>query len=504
MFRSEDEGPVPLAELRRIRRHKKFLSHTKTAPTPGGFLTTFEKYGKMEKYIPNTGTMTTEKSPEASAPLPGSEGLKPFAWNGINKFDLQTANDLFEELAKDPKNPQVLGKINALKIDIMKRAAEAEIAKLTPVRNRSQIEAEMKERNVSKNQANDELAYVLVTYLQNVEKLAAERETAKAAVTAEAGKASAKLKAEVAAPAPKSETVVVDKAAKPEPKVSEKEASNEELKSAKFIKEHRAEIDALVAKMPEGNAKSTFPGLLDKPTKENVTVLQAEIGLKAGVKGGADGQFGAITLGALKKYAEAGGKKPAEAGKKPDGKTGDKPAEAGKKPSTAEKPKTKKEKEEEAKKAEEAKKKEEEAAAKKKAEAEAAEKSAKEKELDALQKKTLANLKPEGNGVYVVDTKLFKDGFAGAVFFKFDAKNGEWLWNSFNNPDEMKSSSWHKVSGLEQSTAGGVTKLSGFSFNESTQETVNAILAAQKRSKEVGIPLKDPNAPSPIVNNIPR
>ena len=103
----------------------------------------------MRKYIPNIGIMTTEKTPEVAAPLPGSEGLKPFAWNGTNKFDLQTANDLFEELAKDPKNPQVLGKINALKLDVMKRAAEAEIAKLTPVRNRSQIEAEMKERNVS-------------------------------------------------------------------------------------------------------------------------------------------------------------------------------------------------------------------------------------------------------------------------------------------------------------------------------------------------------------------
>lgn len=451
--------------------------------------------------------MTTEKTPEVAAPLPGSEGLKPFAWNGTNKFDLQTANDLFEELAKDPKNPQVLGKINALKLDVMKRAAEAEIAKLTPVRNRSQIEAEMKERNVSKNQANDELAYVLVTYLQNVEKLAKEREAAKAAVIVEAGKATAKLKAEVGTPAPKSETVVVEKPAaklKAETKTPEKEASAEELKSAKFIKEHRAEIDALVAKMPEGNAKSTFPGLLDKPTKENVTVLQTEIGLKAGAKGGADGQFGAITLGALKKYVEAGGKKPVEATKKPEGKTATKPAEAGKKPSATEKPKSKKEKEEEEKKAEEAKKKEEEEAAKKKAEAEAAEKAAKEKELEALQKKTLANLKQQDNGGYVVNTKFLKDGFAGAAFFKFDAKNGEWLWNSFNNPDEMKSSKWHKVSGLEQSTADGITKLSGFGFNESTQETVNAILAAQKRSRELGIPLKDPNAPSPIAQSIPK
>ena len=245
----------------------------------------------MKEYFPYPGTMTTDKTPETSAPLPGSEGLKPFAWNGANKFDLQTANDLFEELSKDPKNPHLLGKINALKLDVMKRAAEAEISKLTPARTRAQIETEMKEKQVSKAQANDELSYVLVTYLQNVEKLAKERESAKAAVTVEAKDSAAKLKASLPATAPNAETVVVaakptgKEAVKPAEKTSEKDASAEELKSAKFIKEHRAEIDALVAKLPEGNAKSTLPGLLDKPTKENVTVLQTEVGLKVGAKG---------------------------------------------------------------------------------------------------------------------------------------------------------------------------------------------------------------------------
>lgn len=43
--------------------------------------------------------------------------------------------------------------------------------------------------------------------------------------------------------------------------------------------------------------------------------------------------------------------------------------------------------------------------------------------------------------------------------------------------------------------------MDSFGLNASTQETVNAILAAQKRSKELGIPLKDPSAPSPIVTN---
>lgn len=65
------------------------------------------KYGKLEKYFPHPGTMTTDKTSEASAPLPGSEGLKPFTWSGANKFDLQIANDLFEEYAKD-KDPRVL------------------------------------------------------------------------------------------------------------------------------------------------------------------------------------------------------------------------------------------------------------------------------------------------------------------------------------------------------------------------------------------------------------
>lgn len=261
--------------------------------------------------------MTTEQTKEVPAPLPGSEGLKPFTWNGANKFDLQTANDLFEELSKDPKNPQILGKINALKLDVMKRAAEAEISKLEPKTTRIQIEAEMKNKEVSKEQANDELAYVLVTYLQNVEKLAKERQAAKASVTVEAKDSAAKLKTELPPVAAKAETVVPDaKTAKPaadtvvkEPKPrtiegEKKETlSPEELKNAKFIKEHRAEIDSLVKKLPDEKAKSTLSGLLDKPTRNNVITIQTEIGLKEGEKNGADGQFGRITLTALKAYA---------------------------------------------------------------------------------------------------------------------------------------------------------------------------------------------------------
>lgn len=368
----------------------------------------------------------------------------------------------------------------------MKRAAEAEIGKLTPARTRVQIEAEMKEKQVSKNQANDELAYVLVTYLQNVEKLSKEREAAKSAVNGEAKAAAAKLKTELPSGAAKAETVVVDpKAAKPaaetvvaDPKTAKEEdkketLSPEELKSAKFIKEHRAEIDALVAKLPEGNAKSTIPGLLDKPTKNNVVVIQTEIGLKVGVKNGADGQFGGITLDAFKRYVNAGGKKPAETATE-------------KTPSATQKPKKSKEKEAEEKRLKEkAVAEEAEKGARTKAENEARERTVKEKELDVLQKKTLANLKPIENGAYVVDSKFLKDGFAGAVFFKFDAKNGEWLWNSFNNPDHSKTSRWHKVSGLESATQNGVTKMDSFGLNASTQETVNAILAAQKRSAEL-------------------
>lgn len=50
------------------------------------------------------------------------------------------------------------------------------------------------------------------------------------------------------------------------------------------LKKHRGEIDALVAKLLEGNAKSTIPGFLEKPTKDNVVVIQTEIGLKVGEK----------------------------------------------------------------------------------------------------------------------------------------------------------------------------------------------------------------------------
>lgn len=52
--------------------------------------------------------MSPEQAKEASSPLPGSEGLKPLSWSGASKYELQVANDLFEELAKDPKNPQIL------------------------------------------------------------------------------------------------------------------------------------------------------------------------------------------------------------------------------------------------------------------------------------------------------------------------------------------------------------------------------------------------------------
>lgn len=439
----------------------------------------------------------TDKKPE-NAPLPGSEGLRPFSIQGANKFELQTANDLFEAYAAD-KDPRTLGKINALKLEVMKRAANAEIAKLDPKRTRADIEREMTENQVSKEQANDELAYVLVTYLQNVEKLEAKREAEKAATQSKTVAETKTLKADVA------KTAKPEAAKTGEKKAVEKRALDEnETKSAKFISENRAEIDALIAKLPEGKAKSTFPGLLDHPTKDNVIIIQAEIGLKGEGPTGTDGRFGKNTLTALKKYAERGGKKPEESPAKPKSAPakateGSKPTEkkAEKKPTKAEIEARKKEEE-----AENAKKRaEEEEAAKK----EAAEKTGKAKEVADLQIATLANLKPIGNDVYVVNTKFTKDWFAGAAFFKFDAKNGEWLWNSFNNPDHSPSSKWHKVSNLESATVDGITKLEGpFQINASTQETVNAILAAQKKAREYGIPLRSPNAPSPIAQMIPQ
>lgn len=247
--------------------------------------------------------MSPENAHEQSSPLPGSEGLKPLSWSGASKYELQIANDLFEELAKDPKNPQILGKINALRLDIMKRAAETEISKLEPKTTRSQIEAEMRQRQVSKAEANDTLAYVLVTYLQNVEKLAAARVAEKGAVTVVTQAETGKLKSDVRkGDAPKSETVVAPakgaeaprdatkpEAEKPKP-AAEAPKSPEEAKSAAFIKDRRAEIDALIAKLPDGETKAKFAQYVDKPTKENVTQLQSAMGLKPGANG-ADGQF---------------------------------------------------------------------------------------------------------------------------------------------------------------------------------------------------------------------
>lgn len=434
----------------------------------------------------------TDKKTE-NDPLPGSEGLRPFSFQGANKFELQTANDLFDAYAAD-KDPRTLGKINALKLDMMKRAANAEIAKLEPKRTRADIEREMSENQVSKEQANDELAYVLVTYLQNVEKLENKRESEKASATAQTKAEVSNLKKEVSAKP--------EETGKPKSAPEKRELNDDERKSAKFISENRSEIDALITKLPEGKAKSTFPGLLNEPTKGNVIIIQAEIGLKGDGPNGTDGRFGKNTLTALRNYVERGGKKPEESPRPKSAPT--KAAEGKPTEKKAEKKPTKAEIEAQ-KKAEEAEN------AQKRAEAEeaemksAAEKTRKSKEVADLQAATLANLKPIGNDVYVVNTKFTKDWFAGAAFFKFDAKNGEWLWNAFNNPDHSPSSKWHKVSKLESATVDGTTKLEGpFQINASTQETVNAILAAQGKAREYGIPLRSPNAPSPIAQMIPQ
>lgn len=135
---------------------------------------------------------------------------------------------------------------------------------------------------------------------------------------------------------------------------------------------------------------------------------------------------------------------------------------------------------------------------------EAAELARNEKELDALQKKVLTNLKPLGNDTYVVKTQFSKDGATGAAFFKFDVAKGEWLWNAFNNPDYQRMSRWDRVARLEQATVEGKTQMSLFGGSPSTQETFNAIFEAQKRSRELDLPLKSPSAPSPIVQMIPQ
>lgn len=438
------------------------------------------------------------KNAQAGHPLPGSEGLRPFSWSGVNKFDLQTANDLFEKYATE-KDPRTLGEINALKLDVMKRAAEAEIAKLTPPRTRAEIEAEMARNQVSKAQANDELAYVLVTYLKNAEKLFADRAADVAAVEKKVADDVAALKAEVKAAKKSDKKDAAPKGAE----AKEAELDADERKSAEFIKQHRAEIDALVAKLPAGKAKETFPSLLNRPTKANVILLQAEIGLKGNGDRGSDGRFGKFTLATLRKYAENGGKKTEgeETGRKKESKTPEagtdrsvKPKEGEKKaPKKSDKAAEEKKRQAEEKRAEEEKRAAEEVQKKKEAE----ELAHKEKEISALQSKTLANLKPIGTDVFVVNTKFLKDRFAAAAFFKFDAKNGEWLWNSFNNPEEGHGK-WHKVANLENSTVNEKTEMGTFGFVKSAQETVNAILEAQKKSREYGIRLKSPSAPAPI------
>lgn len=84
------------------------------------------------------------------------------------------------------------------------------------------------------------------------------------------------------------------------------------------------------------------------------------------------------------------------------------------------------------------------------------------------------------------------------VFFKFDKSAAEWTYAAYS-PNK-----WYKVSGLEAATVDGKTQMSVFGFVESVQETVNAAISAQKRSRELGIPLKDPSAPSDKVASIPK
>lgn len=219
--------------------------------------------------------MSAEISPATSVALPGSEGLRPFSFSGANKFELQTANDLFELYGAE-KDPRILGKINALRLDMMKRAAEAEIAKLTPARTREQIEAEMSERQVSKAQANDELAYVLVTYLSNVEKLESNRRAEVAETERLAKERAEALKTEVDSKTPgKAGKTKGGKAPEKKGAAGEKPEEADGKKNAEFIERHRARIDALLAKLPEGEAKAKIPSLLLKPNGENVREIQA-------------------------------------------------------------------------------------------------------------------------------------------------------------------------------------------------------------------------------------
>ncbi len=90
------------------------------------------------------------------------------------------------------------------------------------------------------------------------------------------------------------------------------------------------------------------------------------------------------------------------------------------------------------------------------------------------------------------------------MLFKFDAENGEWLWNAFNDPDTNKASrGWNRVEGLRPITTNGTTETKSFGFTASAQETVNSILLAQEEARRMELKLKSPSASSGLVDRIP-
>ncbi len=106
------------------------------------------------------------------------------------------ANDLFLAYERT-RDPVVLGKLNELRLDAMKRSAEGELAKLEVPKSRTEIEREMDDPRIPQAFKNEKLPYVLVTYIQNVEKLAGARRQEVERVTVETKTKTDALKSEM-------------------------------------------------------------------------------------------------------------------------------------------------------------------------------------------------------------------------------------------------------------------------------------------------------------------
>lgn len=275
---------------------------------------------------PEMSNETPNGAPPDSGPRVG-EGLSTFGIGRPSKFDLQTANDLFQEYEKG-KDPRTLGKINDLKLGIMKRSAEEELAKLDPPRTRAEIEAEMAANLPAGTQGNDHLPYVIVSYLRNVEKLEAGRDAERAAARRETADKVAALRVEVAGaeavPAPTAATpatvenpppavpgnrpasekggtaapkeTAAGPAAAETPSDKARKTVETDPKSAAILEKNRQFVNGKMQEIAQCLTGAKDGGrllrLLANPTPENVSDFQKSLGMPATGPNRVDGRFG--------------------------------------------------------------------------------------------------------------------------------------------------------------------------------------------------------------------